>query len=235
MVPVSPALLCDLVPPFGGRGGILGCVSTRTRGCSRSPWGLSRAWRLVASSLGSLKGGPLPGQLESLWLERTPERPPLTSHSRCARQPDFCALPLMPTPAPPCPSPLPQLHRADPAGREQRTPVLPQVWRPDVRTARQARAVPLWAVGRGCAVPAAASWHQITALSAWLIPWPLGVLLMSTPVTVFRTSGRPHPNSVTSAKSPLLNEVRPTGEGALGLQLPCRGYSLQSTAPISTL
>lgn len=155
MVPISPALLCDLVPPFGGRGGILGCLSTRTRGCSRSPWGLSRAWRLAASSLGSLKGSPLPGQLESLWLEWTPERPPLASHSRCARQPDFCALPLMPTPTLPCPSPLPQLHRADPAGREQHTPVLPQVWRPDVQTAGVPGPCPYgrWGGGVLCLLP----------------------------------------------------------------------------------
>lgn len=193
-VPVSPAPLRDLVPPFGGWGGVLGCPSTRTRGCSSSPWGLSRAWGPAASFLGSLKGGPLPGQLESLWLEWNPEHPLLASHSKCTRQPDFCALPLIPAPTLPCPSPLPQFHKASTAGRERQAPVLPQVWRPDVRTPRRDGAVPLRAAGRGCAVPAAAAWHRITALSAQLIPWPLGVLRTSSPITVFRTSGRATPS-----------------------------------------
>ena len=193
-VPVSPGPLRDLVPPFGGWGGILGCPSTRTRGCSSSLWGPSRAWGPVASFLGSLKGGPLPGQLESLWLAWNPECPPLASHSKCTRQPDFCALPLISAPTLPCPSPLPQFHKAGAAGRERQAPVLPQVWRQDTRTPRRDRAVPLRAVERGCAVPTAAAWHRITALSARLIPWPLGVLRTSSPITVFRMPGRATPS-----------------------------------------
>lgn len=135
LVPVSPAVPRDLVPPFGGGGGTLGCPSTRIKRVQQVPVGSEQSLGTGGLFLGVPERGSSSWAARKLVARVDSGAPPAgftLPHSRCARQPDFCALPLTPTPALPCPSPLPQLHRADAAGRERHTPVLPQVWRPDV-------------------------------------------------------------------------------------------------------
>lgn len=219
-VPVSPGPLRDLVPPFGGWGGILGCPFTRTRGCSSSLWGPSRAWGPVASFLGSLKGAPLPGQLESLWLEWNPERPPLASHSKCTRQPDFCALPLISAPTLPCPSPLPQVHKAGAAGRERQALFSP---RSGDRTPEHLGVTGLcpcgqWGEGVLCP-PLRPGTESLPCLPGSSHGPSASSARARRSLYLGCQGGRPHPNWVTSTKSHFRMKSGPLALGGQGCSL----------------